>query len=338
MTDRLHIMGSPGSPYTRKMLAILRYKRISYAYISRSQAEAASLPRPKVELLPTLYFPGPDGVTAAVDSTPLIRRLEVQYPERAVLPPDPALAWLDALIEDYADEWLTKAMFHYRWHFTADRDKAGTILPMHLAISAPEAALAAMKTVFTDRQVGRLRYVGSNAITAPVIEASYLRLIGILAGLLAARPFLFGDRPAAADFALYGQLTQLAQFDPTSLAVTLAQAPRVFAWVDVMEDLSGVPDSAIWAPAAESGPALHPLLTEIGRVYVPLLLANAAAIEAGRDSVETEIDGQVWVQAPFPYHVKCLAALRAQHAALDGAARGQLSVWLAGTGVDKLFA
>ena len=228
-------------------------------------------------------------------------------------------------------------MFHYRWHYAADADKAGTILPMHMAITAPDAAHAHMKTLFTERQVGRLRYVGSNTTTAQVIEASYLRLISLLAGILAVRPFLFGARPAAADFAIYGQLTQLAHVDPTSVALTLAQAPRVYAWVDVMEDLSGVPDDAPWPGRAEAGAGLAPLLGEIGRVYVPVLLANAAAIAAGAALVETEVDGQAWVQNPFPYHVKCLAALRARYAALDGDARASVDGWLAGSGVALLF-
>ena len=95
MQADLYIQGAPGSPYTRKMLALLRYRHIPYRYINRGQAEEAGMPRPKVELLPTFYFPTGAGYEAAVDSTPLIRRLELAYPQRSVLPPDPVLAFLD---------------------------------------------------------------------------------------------------------------------------------------------------------------------------------------------------------------------------------------------------
>ena len=69
----------------------------------------------------------------------------------------------------------------------------------------------------------------------------------------------------------------------------------------------------------------------------PVLLANAAAIAAGAALVETEVDGQAWVQNPFPYHVKCLAALRGAYAGLDGDARASVDGWLAGSGVALLF-
>ena len=67
----LRFMGAPGSPYTRKMLAYLRYRRVPYEFLMSDQAEREGLPRPKVALLPTFYLPGADGaLEAAVDSTP----------------------------------------------------------------------------------------------------------------------------------------------------------------------------------------------------------------------------------------------------------------------------
>jgi glutathione S-transferase len=336
--DILLVEGAPGSPYTRKMLAVLRYRRIPFGSISVLQAAQAGLPRPKVALLPTFHFPMQGGGReAATDSTPLIRRLEREVAGRNVLPRDPVLAFLDAIIEDYADEWLTKAMFHYRWHHAADRAKAGTILMLHHHPGGAWDQIEVMARAFTERQVGRLRYVGSNEITAPVIEASYARLLRIFESVLQARPFLFGARPAAADFAIFGQLTQLTHFDPTPSALALQAAPRVYAWVEVVEDLSGVADDAAWAPAGDAAAGLHDLLCEIGRVYVPLLLANARAIAAGAALVETKIDGLAWRQNPFAYHVKCLAELRRLHAALAPEARARADACLAGTGVELLF-
>ena len=114
----LRIVGVPGSPYSRKLRAVLRYRRIPHAWITHGSPESRALPLPRVALLPQLIVAGAAGHLAArTDSTPLIRELEALHAGRSVIPEDPALVFADALLEDYADEWLTKAMFHYRWAF-----------------------------------------------------------------------------------------------------------------------------------------------------------------------------------------------------------------------------
>jgi hypothetical protein len=205
--------------------------------------------------------------------------------------------------------------------------------------TASDAELASGGGAFRDRQVGRLAVVGSNATTAATIEASYVRLLGILEERLHSARFVMGDRPGAADFGLYGQLTQLAGFDPTSRAIALREAPRVVAWVDVVEDLSGVgPEDADWLPRDEAATALHPLFKEIGRVYAPFLAANAAALERGASGVECTIDGRRWTQQPFPYQRKCLQWLRDGCEALGADDRAAARDILAGTGCEALFA
>lgn len=336
----LCIVGMPGSPYSRKLRAVLRYRRIPHRWVHHGSREARGLPQPRIPLLPQLILRGPDGaLEAAVDSTPLIRRLEGMHAGRSVIPPDPVMAFVDALLEDYADEWLTKAMFHYRWAFAPDIARAAALLPRWARTNHPDPESVALGQSFAERQIARLAVVGSNETTAPIVEASYRRLLRLLDAQLAASRFVSGDRPGASDFGLFGQLTQLVGFDPTPAAIALDTAPRVVAWVDIMEDLSGLePAETDWRAREDVPETLRALLAEVGRVYAPFLVANAAALERGAARVECTIDGRPWVQAPFSYQGKCLRWLRESHAALAPEDRRAVDALLHGTGCERLFA
>jgi glutathione S-transferase len=336
----LTLNGAPGSPYTRKMVALLRYRRIPYKLLQFGMGgPPPGLPKPKVQLLPTFYLPNAQGeLEAVVDSSPIIRRLEREFEGRSVLPPNPIVAFVDYLLEDYADEWLTKAMFHYRWHYAADADKAGDILPRWSRIASSDEEMAQMKKFIMDRQISRLYVVGSNDVTTPVIEASYERFLELFNAHLKVHPYLMGKRPGASDFGVFGQLTALTHFDPTPMALTMAKAPRVYAWVEVTEDLSGLePKDGDWLDAKNIPSTIIALLKEFGRVYVPALLANAAAIAKGGETFETEIDGKPWKQQTFPYQAKCLQWIRNAYADLSDENRAAVDKILSGTGIGVLF-
>ena len=230
-------------------------------------------------------------------------------------------------------------MFHYRWAYATDIAKASAILPCWRGLSVPDGDLAERGRAVAERQIGRLRYVGSNTVTGPIIEASYKRFLEAFEDHLRVLPYLMGRRPGASDFATYGQLTQLAEFDPTPAALTLSVAPRVTAWVGMMEDQSGVePADEDWIDPANPPPTLKALLREVGRVYTPVMLANARAVAAGAAEVAAEVDGQAWSQQPFPYQAKCLKTLREAHAALAPDARKVVDAALDGTGCEALLA
>jgi len=339
MTDLLPIRGAPGSPYTRKMLAVLRYRRIPYRFIQGAR-DHADMPQPKVSLIPILYFENEQGELAAeVDSTPIIRRLEDEYPGRSVIPTDPALAFLNYLLEDYGDEWLTKAMFHYRWYYQADIEMAGSILPYYHSVLLSDQQAAERKQQFSQRQISRLYVVGSNDTTAAVIEGSYRRYLSCLNEHLKTYPFTMGHRPGSADFACFGQLTQLVQFDPTPAALAAQQFPRVHAWVSKTEDLSGLEVAEDgFVDAGNLPETLKALLAEVGRTYVPVMLANAQALDQGLDKVEAVVEGAAWEQEPFPYQGKCLQWLRVEYARLSPEDRARVDAMLAGTGCEALVA
>ena len=90
---------------------------------------------------------------------------------------------------------------------------------------------------------------------------------------------------------------------------------------------------AFWQAAdAPMAPIVTALLAEIGRVYGPLLLANAAAAAAGETMFRITVDGLPYEQEVFKYQAKCLADLRARYGALAAPVRQRLDPALAAAG------
>ena len=339
--ELIRLVGGTGSPYTQKMVALLRYRRLPYAVtwgIPADVCDTMGVEKPRPIFEPTFFFEEHGETRATCDSTPIIRRLEDTYRGRSVLPSDPALAFIDYLIEDFADEWCTKYMFHYRWHAQLDADNAGTLLPLSMDVSMPADAHKEFKRYVEDRQVNRLYVVGSNDTTAAVIDASYRRFLAAMENHLGNQKFMLGNRPAAGDFGLYGQLSQLVGFDPTPRAIAHEVSPRTVAWVDLMRDQSGLePTEQDWLGLADQPESLRGLLQEIGRMYAPAQLANAQAVEAGEKTWEAEIDGAPWSQQTFPYQAKCLRWTVERYRALSESDRANVDALLEGTGVENML-
>ena len=340
--EPIRLVGGTGSPYTHKMVALLRYRRLPYTVkwgIPAEACEAMGLTKPRPIFEPTFFFEEAESTRAMCDSTPIIRRLEDTYAGRSVLPEDPALAFIDYLIEDFADEWCTKYMFHYRWHQEEDADNASTLLPLSVMdVSMPKDAHKEIKHSIQERQTGRLYVVGSNDTTASVIDASYRRFLAALEYHLGNQKYMLGNRPGAGDFGLYGQLSQLVGFDPTPRAIAHEVSPRTVAWVDLMRDQSGLePAEQDWLSLPEQAESLRGLLQEIGRMYAPAQLANARAVTAGEKTWEAEIDGALWTQQTFPYQAKCLRWTVERYQALSESKRTSVDALLEGTGVECML-
>ena len=340
MTLPYKILGAPGSPYSRKLRSVFRYRRIPFTWANRNSKEDVNTPKVPVNLLPVLVIPGESGdySKAKIDSTPIIRFLEAEQSDRSVIPADPVMAFIDYLIEDYADEWLTKAMFHFRWAHKRNVDFAGSILPRWTLNQLSDEEIEPLSKNISERQIERLRYVGSNETTGEFIEESYQKFIELLSNHLVGRRFVLGDRPGSSDFGIFGQLTQLAQTDPTCRDLTLDVAPRVFAWCDNVEDLSGLePKESDWIESDQIPDTLSEIFKEVGRTYAPFLLANAEAVAEGKEEWESEIDGKLWKQMPFVYQAKCLTWIREEFGKLDDEQKAKTLQILEGSGCEVLI-
>ena len=311
MSNAYRLFGLELSPYSVKVRSFLRYKQIPHEWVVRHMGNLAEFQQhAKLPLVPLLI--GPDGV-AMQDSTPIIEALEARFPEPSIHPLDPATAFVSALLEEYGDEWGNKWMFHYRWWYDADQVSAAERIARAHLPGADEAAVGKMASAVRERMVPRLSFVGSNASTRPLIEASFAHAIELLEAHLARRAFLFGGRPAFADFGLWGQIYNLST-DPTPGALLRARAPRTMAWVERMLEPVAEGEFEAWSALA---PTLEPLLRdEVAERFLPWSAANALALEAGEPEFTVDLSGQPFTQQVQKYHAKSLDVLRKRYRAL----------------------
>ena len=87
--------------------------------------------------------------------------------------------FIDSLIEDYGDEWLSKCMFHYRWAYAPDTKKASAYMPYGQMMQMTREQGDQFEKMIAQRQISRIGVVGSNEVTAPIIEASWRRYLEI---------------------------------------------------------------------------------------------------------------------------------------------------------------
>lgn len=328
MRDHYRLLGGPGSPYSMKMRALLRYRRIPHVWtVPRGFfITGPELAKAGKRMIPVLQYP--DG-TYWADSTPLAFDLEKRHPNgRSIIPDDPALGFLAHLLEDMADEFLVLAMFDYRWAlprdqaFCARRQISGWMSPM------PSDQFEQVAETFRLRQSGMLQLASPGEGNRTLLQSFYHRALAILEGGQERSLFLFGSRPSLADFGWFGQLSQCA-IDPTASEIMRSEAPRTFQWVQLLDDSSGIEGE--WS-GWDGLQTVRELLQLAATTYLPFMLAYAEAAQAGRGSVEVEIEGLQWRGIVQPYKAKCLAWLRQALVEIEGESRPQLEALLRTTG------
>ncbi len=319
---RYRIFGSELSPYSVKVRAWFRYKGIAHDWLTRTPENLDEYEaHARLPLVPLVITPEGEGVQ---DSTPIMERFEAAFPEPATRPGDPMLAFLSALLEEYGDEWGNKHMFHYRWRDEADQVSAAERIARSMLPDADEETVAGRARAVRERMVPRVSFVGSSPETAPIIEASFARQLELLEAHLEGRRYLFGARPAFADFGIAAQIWE-AWTDPTGSTLV---PPRTRDWCRRMQDPANEGPFEAWDALA---PTLERLLAEeVGARFLPWSDANARAIAGGAESFAVDIAGGRWTQAPQRYHARSLRVLREKYAAL--ADRAALDPVLEATG------
>ena len=312
MADGYRIIGAEMSPYSVKVRSYFRYKAIPHQWVLRNAASQAEFEKyARMPIIPLVVTPEGTGIQ---DSTPIIDAMEKLYPEPSIHPDDTVANFISALIEEFGDEWGNKWMFHYRWARDVDQiSSAGRIARMR-GPTADEEKHAAFAGQVRARMVDRVWFVGSNAVTAPQIEAGFLDMLGLLDAISRRGPICSADGRPSATSVSGGRFYEMWT-DPTAGALIGGDAPHVLDWVHRMlwPRAEGAFESLVDAGA---DPDADP--DRAGRQAIHALDAAPTRRRWRRRKEEFSVTlgDKVWTQKPQKYHARSLGMLRAKYAAV----------------------
>jgi glutathione S-transferase len=274
---RVH--GMMQSYFTRKMTGYLDYKGIPWLFRRFPGATPESVAAGFPGGVPAVETPGGEFMW---DSTPMIHHLELRFPEPAVLPDDPVQRFLCYVVEDAADEWLYRVAVGSRWNFPENSAVGGFELARDVSVKLPMSCDQAHLVVGAHV----LSSCGPLGVTADNIQLwiddvlrPWLRVLGTH---LARRPYLFGERPSLADFALFGGNAAHFVNDPLCRRWTEEDGPAVVAHTHRLfepEDQEFGP----WDDPKVAPETLTALLADLGRIYLPWV--SAACVDGVADVV-----------------------------------------------------
>lgn len=187
------------SQYSEKVRLILDYKGLDYRKIEVTPGigQVDLFRMTGQRQVPVLK----DGSRFIVDSTEIAKYLDAQYPQKPLIPTDPKLRGLCLIMEEWADESIgikgRKALFYA---ISQDRSLRTSLLPS----STPDI----LKTLVGEVPSDFLNVLGSGVgYSTDAISRAMADLkqdLEALTLILSDSPYLCGEEPTLADFAVAG--------------------------------------------------------------------------------------------------------------------------------------
>lgn len=294
------------SPYSDKVRAVLRYKRVAVVeHVENAETRFSVLQaRTGKTMVPVVITPGDEAIN---DSTAIVANLECERPEPPTRWKDPVADTLAMLLEDYADEWLVRIMLCSRWYHAEDAAQNAALIACAMTHGVYGLDFQSAARDFPAGIVATLPKMGATPQNAHQWHAMVQPLLDALDNALSRSLFLTGSSPHQCDFAFYGQLNQLRR-DPTG-STWVAQGPAsVREWLDRIEACGSARANTVPSSLADLD-ALEPLSRQMSGTYLRMQVANAIAVEAGLNQVDADLAGGLaFSAAPARYNAKLLAA------------------------------
>ncbi|MFU8804267.1 MAG: glutathione S-transferase family protein [Bradymonadaceae bacterium] len=291
---------SMASPYSMKVAALIGYAGLPCELAKQNLVSRFGVIKRLTgkTMVPVLR----DGDWAISDSTHIARYVMAKS-ERPTLPRSARLGPLCWLLEEFADEWISRWMIYSRWSHLQDTEEVESIVGRELAGNMP------ILSSILGKQAGsmvrkKLKSAGIRPENDAALQNSRDRCLQVLDALAGTPPlYLFEGYPTVADFAIYGALGQFAR-DRTGRK-TLRTLPDLRRYIERIDAMTiPLPLIETMDQPSRDISRLQPLFAEFIGTYWPVLVANYRALaQAKPPSVVRAvlIDGATFSFAPSRY-------------------------------------
>lgn len=306
MSKRYVLYTMHNSPYSDKVRAFLRYKRLPFdEHVENADTRFSVLQaRTGKTMVPVVLTPTGQAIN---DSTTITAAIEAVCPQPPTRWKDPVADTLAMLLEDYADEWLVRIMLCSRWYHGDDAAQNATLIACAMTHGLYGVDFQRAACDFPASIIATLPKMGATPDNAESWYAMLPPMLGALDAALSRSLFLTGSSPHQCDFAFYGQINQLRR-DPTG-STWIADGPAsVREWLERIEGVCGPGPVAVPSSLTDLG-VLQALVDQMAATYLRMQVANALAVESAHPQVRADLAGGVaFSAAPAKYNSKLLGA------------------------------
>lgn len=297
----LTLFAWPSSPYSAKVRAYLNYRNIPYQELTPSAVTLQRVIKRQVGKIIMPVVRTSDG-RYLQDSAAIISELEALYPAKSTSEQTNVLALLKlqgaakiaaSLLELMADEWLILSALHYRWQGPEAKQTQAFIeadfglcfLPVtdKLPLSLPSWVTRRAGRLVASKMQAHLRRLGlmDDGIVAE-LRAWTEVVLDSLEATLSQQPFLFGQQPCLADFAVYATPYAHLWRDPGSRYL-ITERPAVLAWIDRLNAQRGSLVTTLASnsdkPVSQIPLTLQPIFTAQRQVQLPHLAKTTQRLQ-----------------------------------------------------------
>jgi glutathione S-transferase len=325
------VYGYELSYFTRKVEAALQLKGVPHRRASKTLWRRWNIERlAGTHQVPVVRTPAGQYL---FDSTPILSHLDTLN-IGARLHDEGARGILIRIVEEWLDEWLPRAVIHYRWNLSECAEPASMAIAKETLPCAPR---------FVQRRIaGHIATWGKRACRAlgvdtphqqAAAEEEVVRLFDALEAQLGVTPFAMGDRPTAVDATLLGGLRAHFLNDPAPRRL-LSTYPRILTWA---KRATAEPQEGALPCFPQTTGFGRFILQEFGGAYTTMLLSNASALATSHRSFTADIYGapQSYLARAYPERSRQL--LNEAIAALPSVEQGPLEAWLSRHGLAEVF-